>query len=79
MRVGFIGAGVIGSAMIRCLLQAGHDVTVYDIQREATTEVCKQKARNDVPGFVIDFSINHLFHFFSNILCIILDGRATVR
>jgi 3-hydroxyisobutyrate dehydrogenase-like beta-hydroxyacid dehydrogenase len=44
MRVGFIGAGVIGSAMIRCLLQAGHDVTVYDIQREATTEVCKKGA-----------------------------------
>jgi 3-hydroxyisobutyrate dehydrogenase-like beta-hydroxyacid dehydrogenase len=31
--------------MIHCLLEAGHEVTVYDIQREATVEVCKKGAR----------------------------------
>src|SRR5690242_7612860 len=45
MRVGFIGTGIMGSAMVRCLLRAGHELTVYDIQRDATAEVCNKGAR----------------------------------
>jgi 3-hydroxyisobutyrate dehydrogenase len=45
MRVGFIGTGEIGSAMINCLLQKGHDVFVYDIRRDATSQVCEKGAR----------------------------------
>jgi 3-hydroxyisobutyrate dehydrogenase-like beta-hydroxyacid dehydrogenase len=36
MRVGYIGTGVMGSAMAQCLIEAGHEVTVYDVRREAT-------------------------------------------
>ena len=45
MRIGFIGTGIMGSAMVRCLLQAGYDVTVHDTRQEATTEVCRGGAR----------------------------------
>jgi 3-hydroxyisobutyrate dehydrogenase-like beta-hydroxyacid dehydrogenase len=45
MRVGFIGTGIMGSAMVRCLLRAGHELTVYDIQRDATAQVCNRGAR----------------------------------
>lgn len=41
MRVGFIGTGTMGDPMVRCLLEAGHDVTVTDIRREATSGVCE--------------------------------------
>jgi 3-hydroxyisobutyrate dehydrogenase len=31
--------------MARCLLEAGHALTVYDVRREATTTLCKRGAR----------------------------------
>ena len=44
MRVGFVGTGTMGNPMARCLIEAGHQVTVYDLRREATTNLCKMGA-----------------------------------
>ena len=41
MDVGYIGTGTMGNPMARCLLDAGHNVTVYDVRREATTTLCE--------------------------------------
>ncbi len=41
MNVGYIGTGTMGNPMARCLLDAGHTVTVYDVRREATTNLCE--------------------------------------
>ena len=35
MKVGFIGLGLMGSSMALNVRAAGHEVTVYDIRREA--------------------------------------------
>lgn len=40
MQLGFVGTGVMGIAMVRCLLEAGHQVTVHDRRREATAPLC---------------------------------------
>lgn len=45
MRVGFIGTGTMGSPMVRCLLAAGHTVTLHDQRREATGSLCDLGAR----------------------------------
>ncbi len=37
MRVGFIGLGNMGGPMALNIMRAGHEVTVYDIRREAAT------------------------------------------
>jgi 3-hydroxyisobutyrate dehydrogenase-like beta-hydroxyacid dehydrogenase len=37
MKVGFIGLGAMGRHMARHLQEAGHDMTVHDIRREAAT------------------------------------------
>ena len=44
MRVGFVGTGAMGNPMARCLIEAGHQVTVYDLRREATTNLCEMGA-----------------------------------
>ena len=44
MRVGFVGTGTMGNPMARCLIEAGHQLTVYDIRREATTNLCEMGA-----------------------------------
>ena len=44
MDVGYIGTGTMGNPMARCLLDAGHNVTVYDVRREATTNLCEMGA-----------------------------------
>lgn len=41
MRLGFIGTGTMGNPMVRCLLEAGHQVKVNDLNREATTALCE--------------------------------------
>ena len=41
MDVGYIGTGTMGNPMARCLLDAGHNITVYDVRREATTNLCE--------------------------------------
>jgi len=40
MQLGFVGTGTMGNPMVRCLLEAGHALTVYDIRREATANLC---------------------------------------
>jgi 3-hydroxyisobutyrate dehydrogenase-like beta-hydroxyacid dehydrogenase len=45
MHLGFVGTGTMGNPMARCLLDAGHAVTVYDVRREATTNLCERGAR----------------------------------
>ena len=45
MQLGFVGTGTMGNPMAHCLLAAGHQLTVYDIRREATTNLCALGAR----------------------------------
>jgi 3-hydroxyisobutyrate dehydrogenase len=40
MQLGFVGTGTMGNPMARCLIQAGHRVTVHDLRREATSNLC---------------------------------------
>jgi 3-hydroxyisobutyrate dehydrogenase-like beta-hydroxyacid dehydrogenase len=40
MQLGFVGTGVMGTSMVPCLLEAGHQVTVHDRRREATVPLC---------------------------------------
>ena len=44
MRLGFIGTGTMGNPMARCLIDAGHQLTVHDVRREATTNLCEMGA-----------------------------------
>jgi 3-hydroxyisobutyrate dehydrogenase-like beta-hydroxyacid dehydrogenase len=44
MQLGFVGTGTMGNPMARCLLEAGHALTVYDVRREATANLCEQGA-----------------------------------
>ncbi len=41
MKLGFVGTGTMGAPMVRCLLEAGHQVAVNDLRREATTDLCE--------------------------------------
>jgi 3-hydroxyisobutyrate dehydrogenase-like beta-hydroxyacid dehydrogenase len=45
IRVGFIGLGRMGRGMARRILDAGHDLAVFDVIREQTTELEKAGAR----------------------------------
>src|SRR5256886_4334948 len=57
MQLGFVGTGTMGNPMARCLLEAGHALTVYDIRREATTALCEHGARwADTPCAVAEAS-----------------------
>ena len=44
MRVGFVGTGTMGNPMAHRLLDAGHQVIVHDLRREATTNLCDRGA-----------------------------------
>ena len=44
MHVGFVGTGAMGNPMARCLIEAGHQLTVYDLRRESTTNLCEMGA-----------------------------------
>ena len=44
-RQAFIGVGTMGSLMARCLLDAGIDLTVYDLRREAAEPLLRHGAR----------------------------------
>ena len=44
MRVGFIGLGLMGGSMAYNTLQAGHDMVVHDIRREAATPLLEAGA-----------------------------------
>jgi len=57
MQLGFIGTGTMGNPMVRCLLEAGHALTVYDVRREATANLCDLGAhRADNPHAVAEAS-----------------------
>lgn len=45
MRLGFIGVGNMGTPMARLLLEAGHQLTVYDINQEAAVALRDAGAR----------------------------------
>ena len=45
MQIGFIGTGTMGNPMSRCLIDAGHQLTVNDLRREATTNLCELGAQ----------------------------------
>ena len=57
MHLGFVGTGTMGNPMVRCLLEAGHALTVYDVRREATANLCALGAHwADTPGAVAEAS-----------------------
>ena len=45
MQLGFVGTGTMGAAMAGCLIEAGHQLTVYDVRPEATAALCSRGAR----------------------------------
>jgi len=45
MQLGFVGTGTMGNPMARCLIEAGHHLTVHDLRREATSNLCDLGAR----------------------------------
>ena len=45
MRLGFVGTGTMGNPMARCLIDAGHQLTIHDLRRDATTNLCDLGAR----------------------------------
>jgi 3-hydroxyisobutyrate dehydrogenase-like beta-hydroxyacid dehydrogenase len=53
MQLGFVGTGTMGNPMARCLLEAGHTLTVHDLRRAATANLSALGARwADHPGAV---------------------------
>ena len=53
MQLGFVGTGTMGAAMAGCLIDAGHQLTVFDIRPEATGALRGRGARlADSPGAV---------------------------
>ncbi|HEY4472387.1 MAG TPA: NAD(P)-dependent oxidoreductase [Stellaceae bacterium] len=45
MRLGFVGTGTMGAPMAGCLIDAGHQLTVYDVRPDATAALCARGAR----------------------------------
>src|ERR1051326_7296802 len=45
MRIGFIGLGMMGHHMVAHLQEAGHELLVFDLQREAGKEALSRGAR----------------------------------
>jgi len=45
MQLGFVGTGTMGAPMAGCLIDAGHQLTVYDVRSEATAALCARGAR----------------------------------
>jgi 3-hydroxyisobutyrate dehydrogenase-like beta-hydroxyacid dehydrogenase len=57
MQLGFVGTGTMGNPMARCLLEAGHTLTVYDVRREAAANLCTLGAGwTDTPRAVAERS-----------------------
>jgi len=46
MRLGFVGTGTMGAPMAGCLIDAGHQLTVYDVRPDATAALCARGARS---------------------------------
>jgi 3-hydroxyisobutyrate dehydrogenase len=47
MRLGFVGTGTMGAPMAGCLIDAGHQLTVYDVRSEATAALCARGAHSE--------------------------------
>jgi 3-hydroxyisobutyrate dehydrogenase-like beta-hydroxyacid dehydrogenase len=45
MQLGFIGTGTMGAPMAGCLIDAGHQLTIYDVRHEATAALQARGAR----------------------------------
>jgi 3-hydroxyisobutyrate dehydrogenase len=45
MRLGFVGTGTMGAPMAGCLIDAGHELTVYDVRPAATAALVERGAR----------------------------------
>ena len=45
MRLGFVGTGTMGAPMAACLLDAGHELAVYDVRPAATAALVQRGAR----------------------------------
>ncbi len=55
MRLGFVGTGFIGSRLASRPLEAGHELFIYDVRREATTKLCELGAQwADSPAAVAE-------------------------
>lgn len=46
MQLGFVGTGTMGGPMAGCLIDAGHQLMVYDVRSEATAALCARGARS---------------------------------
>jgi 3-hydroxyisobutyrate dehydrogenase-like beta-hydroxyacid dehydrogenase len=46
MQLGFVGTGTMGAPMAGCLIDAGHQLTVYDVRPEATAALGARGARS---------------------------------
>jgi len=44
MRLGFVGTGTMGAPMAGCLIDAGHQLTVYDVRPDAAAALCARGA-----------------------------------
>jgi 3-hydroxyisobutyrate dehydrogenase-like beta-hydroxyacid dehydrogenase len=57
MRLGFVGTGTMGAAMAGCLIDAGHELAIYDVRPEATVGLTARGAHAaDSPARVADRS-----------------------
>jgi 3-hydroxyisobutyrate dehydrogenase len=45
MHLGFVGTGTMGAPMATCLIDAGHELTVYDVRPDATAALGARGAR----------------------------------
>jgi 3-hydroxyisobutyrate dehydrogenase-like beta-hydroxyacid dehydrogenase len=45
MHLGFVGTGTMGAPMAMCLIDAGHDLTVYDVRPEAAAALAARGAQ----------------------------------
>ena len=45
MRLGFVGTGTMGAPMASCLIDAGHELAVYDVRPEATAPLAARGSR----------------------------------
>ena len=45
MRLGFVGTGAMGAPMASCLIDAGHELAVYDVRPEATAPLAARGGR----------------------------------
>src|SRR5215472_75647 len=45
MRLGFVGTGTMGAPMAGCLIDAGHELCVFDIRPAATAALVERGAR----------------------------------